>query len=133
MNLVERCKENTQDRLKWLHEAIEAEVMTQQLPAELREMDATLDGEVGGSFTLVAHGGDVAKRTLEEAGVMFETPKVQSFSGSFKAKGIVPWFDGNMEVHVYGLDVPANCVVEREDYIATRYKAICNETGEEVK
>jgi len=129
MNLMETAKRNMHDRIRWLREAEEARALVELLPKEIQELDGSADCDSDMKLVIRLFGGDEALETCSKAGATFDEPKMSSYGGKFAVDGTI----GDIVIRITELSVPERCHVEREEYTAFRYKAICNETGEEVQ
>jgi len=129
MNLKKSVVIQLKTRLEWLHQAEQAARKVDDLPETIKILEGSADCGYDGNLQLCLYDGDEAIRVCKEAGAKFDKPEVNTNAGDFKVKGQLE----DVRIKVFSLSVPPECHVEKEAYTAFRYKAICNETEEEVK
>ncbi len=126
-------------RQKSLNEAIKARELIGLLPPELQALGGDADTGYYGvslrvSFYASANKGIDLLRTLKMAGVQGLNPKMASDTDSWFATGNCVLSNGDkVKVYAGQLPKPPACVIEAYQETVTKYKAICPETGEEIK
>jgi len=131
MNLRETTEEMEKSRLEWLAQARQTKKEVAALPESIQELTGSADVNYSGVLQLSLYDGDEAMQVCKGNGAEFDKPELSPYShnGAFAVIGHLD----NTEIKVFNLSVPPECHVERESYLAYRYKAVCDETGEEPK
>lgn len=138
--LKERTQQAIERRRKSLEQAITALELVDLLPPELQNLDGEADtGYYGYALHIDYWKHAYSNKDVDTlqvakiAGVMGLSPVMQS-PDNWCAKGeLIINGDKKVVVNLYGLPRPPTCRIEEYTETVTKYKAICAETGEEIK
>jgi hypothetical protein len=138
MNLREYTRNDIHIYMGWLREAQEVRILVELLPEEIAELEGSIGYNAAAKpaiLTINLFGGEPALDRCIKLGAVIDKKEIDSGDGTFIATGHFSFYGmlGTVHLKVYCLSTPPGCTVEKETYTATRYKAICNETKEEVK
>ncbi len=135
--LKERTEEMIKTRANSLREASEALKLIELLPKELQEIDGEADTGYYGQLLRVSIWAGYNKdidllKFLKTLGVQKLAPKMiapdsWAADGEFAVDGKI------VGIHVYSLPKPLACHIEEYQETVTKYRAICDETGDEIK
>ena len=124
MSLRESADETIKTRMSWLEDAQKARELIELLPEELLVLegsaDCNSDGELKVTFHLYRNTNVDLLRVCKIAGVQ-----------GLVTKMLLPGV--NITISIYGLQNPPRCTIEPYTKTITMYRAICEETGEEIK
>lgn len=138
--LKESTLKAIETKRKSLEHAIKALELINLLPPELQNLDGEADTGYYGSDLIVnyykheySNKGIDTLKVAQMAGVIGLSPKM-GFPNSWHAEGeLIIDGDKKVRINLYGLPKPPTCRIEEYQEMATKYKAICAETGEEIK
>lgn len=138
--LKERTQQTIDQKRKSLGEAIKALELVDLLPPELQALEGEADtGYYGYALHLNFYKHLHANKDVDTlkvarmAGVTGLSPKMSS-PDSWTATGeLIIDGDKKVQVNLLGLPKPPTCTIEAYEEVVTKYKAICTETGEEIK
>lgn len=138
--LKEKTQQVIKNRRTSLKEAIKALELVDLLPPELQALDGEADtGYYGYVLYLNFYKHAYANKDIDTlkiarmVGVTGLSPKMSS-PDSWTATGeLIIDGDKKVKVNLYGLPKPPTCTIEAYEETVTKYKAICTETGEEIK
>ncbi len=137
--LKERTELEIVAKRKSLKQAEDALELVELLPPELQELDGEADTGYYGEtvritfFQFYNKGIDLL-RVCKMVGTQGLIPKM-STPDNWTANGdlALPDEKGTVKIIIFSLPKPLNCRIEEYQETVTKYKAICNETGEEIK
>ena len=136
--VLERTEELIKKRQEQLHQAIKAREMASLLPPELQALNGEADTGWYGIdlrlefYTFYNKGIDLLK-VAKIAGVQGLSPKMYSPDNWHAVGQFVLTNGSRAEIHLGYLPKPPACRIEEYQETVTKYKAICEETGEEIK
>lgn len=132
--LYEATEEIVKRRLDWLTEAIEARLLCELLPDEIKKLDIVAVDSSGDRLNLRISGAEGTVLTLQRLGIQGLKPKVSSFSDKeFYARGEGKLPNGvTLSVWVGGLAQTEGCHVVKKRKLRTEYALVCEGTGKEI-
>ena len=136
--LKERTQEALATKRRAVQEAEAALTIVDQLPEAIQQLDGEADtGWYGEKLRLTFwhqfNPNVDLLRVLKMAGVQGLVPKMGYAPEYWNANGEFILDGGKVAVCITGLPKPETCRIEEYTETVTKYRAICNETGEEVK
>jgi hypothetical protein len=136
MSLKENAQDTVRTRLVWLEQANRAMALVDDLPSELQALDGNADSNSDGDLSLSFYQYNNKDldllRVCKMAGVQGLSPKMYT-PDNWTANGTMQIGKTAVYVHINGLPKPPTCVIEPYTETVTKYRAICTETGEEIK
>ena len=136
MSLRESADETIKTRMSWLEDAQKARELIELLPEELLVLegsaDCNSDGELKVTFHLYRNTNVDLLRVCKIAGVQGLVTKMLS-PNDWYAHGNMTIEGVNITISIYGLPNPPRCIIEPYSKTVIKYRAICEETGEEIK
>jgi hypothetical protein len=138
--LKEHTQKLIQNRQASLDQAIKALELIDLLPPELQNLEGEADTGYYGEDLRVTyyktpyHNKDIDILTIAKvAGVQGLSPKMGYSPDWWVANGTIMADGKKVAIYLQGLPKPPLCVIEEYQETVTKYKAICSETGEEIK
>jgi len=117
--------------LKQLVRLAKLESFLEGVPEEIKTLEINLDIDYTGKISLLGFGEDTLK-ALQIAGAV-GLRKTLAGGQTWAANGKVFLNGREVDVRVNSVEQPPACRLEEYSVTETRYKAICEETGEEIK
>ena len=117
--------------LKQLVKLAKLEAFLEGVPEEIKSLNTSLDIDYSGKISLHGYKEDTLKG-LQIAGAV-GLKKTLAYGKTWEAKGKLLLNGQELEVSVSSVEQPPACRLEEYSITETRYRAICEETGEEVK
>ncbi len=122
--------------IKWHEECLERykrlKDFVEGVPEDILNLDVTFDIDYGKKITMCGFGGEKTYIALKVTGVVGLRKKLL-YEKEWGAKGTVLLNSKEIGVTIYSVEQPPNCHIEEYTVTETKYKAICEETGEEIK
>ena len=136
--LKDRTEELVRSREQSTNEAKAALALVSTLPEEIQLLDGMADTGYPDELLRLSFYSNKAEseatlRTLKMAGVQGLTPKIGYAPDSWVAYGNFVVDGKKVTVQISGLPKPPTCRIEEYEETVKKYRAICNETGEEIK
>ena len=136
MSLKESTIDNVKTRQDWLRQAERAVVLVDSLPTELQALEGSADTGSDKYLSVTFHqynnqGVDLVK-VCKMAGVQGLVTKMWN-PNDWYAHGEMAMGDVTVKVSINGLPNPPTCIIEPYTETVTKYRAICEQTGEEIR
>jgi len=120
--LQENTIQAVRNRTNWLKDVVDAAIRVRDLPEAIKELKGEADCN-NGELDITLYGGSLSQLVCECEGAVFEKPEFSSYTGKFSVTGYL----GEIRIKIYDVDKPADCVIRKEKYEATRFVSSCSE------
>ena len=121
-------------RRQWLHETLQAQMLCELLPEEIKTLHITDADLYGQALVLEITNEEGTIATLKALGIQGLKPQVSAFSKTaFFSSGEGVLSDGtNLRIHVNSIGEPAGCQVKEKRITEKRYILVCEKSGKEI-
>ena len=137
METKTKCKalEAIEGDRKWhlgqLARLAQLETFLEVVPEEIKSLNVKLASDYSGRLSIIGYDEDTLK-ALKTTGIM-GLRKTLSYDTNWRADGKVFLGGQEVDVIVHAVEQPPTCRLEEYTELVTKYRAICEETGEEIK
>lgn len=127
MSIISEAQQQVKTRRVWLRQANKALAIIKTLPKEIQQLEGSGDYSGNYQLALTVYGGSNAQLSFECYDGIFGKPELIPTTGKFRVIGKL----NDIDVTIYDIEKPPNCVVYAEKYEATRYRSSCDDKKEE--